>query len=395
MSDKYIVEPDLEFIDNIVKLGGDSVKKCFQCATCSVACPIAPEESPFPRKEMIATSWGLKDKVVKSCDIWLCHECGDCSELCPRGAYPGDVLSAARSIAIEEYATPKFFSKMVNDPKQVFLIFGIPAVWFAILAYITVFGRGMMEGIFNSFGMEFFNWSHDVPIDKLTHSNFVSTWFIDLTFVPLATVVALIFFKSLNNFVKDIHQNAVSEGKTKVTSVSLFGLLPSVIGVLSEIISHRKFKECSENKERANAHMMVLYGFIGCFITTITCVILLYLFHMPGPYTQIMPHKILANIGGIAIVIGVFLMIKKRLSSEEAKSTYKDWFLLILVFGVGLTGILTQFLRLIDARSLTYFTYYLHLIFIFNLFAFLPFSKLAHIVYRTFALAYFKYSGRK
>ena len=48
MSDNTLVNPNLEFIDEVVGLGGDTLKKCFQCATCSVACPIAPEVSLPP-----------------------------------------------------------------------------------------------------------------------------------------------------------------------------------------------------------------------------------------------------------------------------------------------------------------------------------------------------------
>ena len=116
MAEPYVLDPDLGFINDVSKLGGEDVKKCFQCATCAVVCPISPDEGPFPRKEMIASSWGLKDKVVGSSDVWLCHNCGDCSSKCPRGAKPGEVLSALRMYTIQEYATPKPLAQMVNDP---------------------------------------------------------------------------------------------------------------------------------------------------------------------------------------------------------------------------------------------------------------------------------------
>nr|NJM02786.1 heterodisulfide reductase [Desulfobacula sp.] len=157
MTEKYLAQPDLGFIAQVRGLGGETLKKCYQCATCSVACPIAPENGPFPRKEMIAASWGLKDRLIKSADIWLCHQCGDCTDLCPRGAAPGDVLSAVRSAAITEYAQPKFLANAVNDPKKLPLLIGIPAIWFALFALITVYGKETMTSIFNVFGI---SWSH-------------------------------------------------------------------------------------------------------------------------------------------------------------------------------------------------------------------------------------------
>jgi quinone-modifying oxidoreductase subunit QmoC len=125
MANSYLVEPDVGFIEEVSRLGGADVKKCFQCATCSVACPISPDTKPFPRKEMIATSWGLKDRLIGSGDVWLCHNCGDCSTLCPRGAQPGDVLAAVRAATVIEYATPKFLAKMVSDPKKLPVLLAI------------------------------------------------------------------------------------------------------------------------------------------------------------------------------------------------------------------------------------------------------------------------------
>ncbi len=391
MSDKYFAEPDLGFINEVIGLGGNTLKKCFQCATCSVVCPISPDNKPFPRKEMIAASWGLGDRLTKDLDVWLCHQCGDCSAKCPRGAAPGDVLSAVRSYAITEYAVPKALGKAVNDPKKLPLLIAVPAILFAILAFITVNCSGAMESIFHSIGLE---WSHGGG-PGIAHAHFFSTWFVDLVFIPLATFVVIVFALGLKRFISDIHEQAVLDGRSKVQKLDYVGLLKGIIAVIPTILKHDKFTECSENKDRATAHMMVLFSFIALFIVTSIFFIALYFLHSPGPYSQLNPVKILANVAGVALVIGSLLLIKNRLGKKDQVTAYKDWYLLGLVLGLGLTGLLAEMTRLAGAEALTYFMYYLHLIFIFNLFAFLPFSKLAHLVYRTVAMGYSNYAGRE
>lgn len=391
MTDTYLAQPDLGFIAQIRGLGGDTLKKCYQCASCSVACPISPENSPFPRKEMIAASWGLKDRLIKNGDIWLCHNCGDCTDLCPRGAAPGDVLAAIRAAAITEYAQPKAVAKAVNDPKKLPWLLGIPAIWFAILAYITMAQSDVMTKIFNVFGIA---WSH-AHEGVIAQANFFSTWFVDLTFVPLATAVVIIFLLSLRRFITDIHENAVMEGKTDKKNLDYKSLVQALVKTVPTILKHEKFNECETNKERATPHMMVLFSFIGLFIVTGIFFFVLYVFQTPGPYSQLNPVKWLGNIAGVALVIGSGLMIKSRLDNKDQVSTYKDWYILGVVFALGLTGMLTQMARLAHLEWISYILYYLHLIAIFNLFAFLPFSKMAHLVYRTTAMAYAEYSNRK
>lgn len=384
MTDRYLVEPDVEFIKEVERLGGDTLKKCFQCATCSVACPISPDTKPFPRKEMIAASWGLKDKLVGNADIWLCHHCGDCTAKCPRGAKPGETLSAIRSYAVQEYAEPKSIGKLVNDPKKWWVLVLIPAVLFYVIG----------QFIDLIFGTQWLNLSPGG--EEIVQSHFFNTWLVDLIFVPLSMWTAAVFALALKRFVNDIHQNALLEGKTDKETIDPKGFGQALLNVIPTILKHNKFSECQENESRSTAHLMVFYSFIGLAIVTGVFFLALYGLGAHGPYPQWFPVKWLANVSGIMLIIGSCLMIKERMSKKDDQpSSYKDWYLLALVLGLGVTGMLTELFRLGGWAFGTYFIYYLHLIFVFNLFAFLPFSKLAHLVYRTVAMAYADYAGRK
>ncbi|RPJ16301.1 MAG: heterodisulfide reductase [Desulfobacteraceae bacterium] len=377
MTDKYLIEPDVNFIKDVGELGGDTLKKCFQCATCSVVCPIAPNNKPFPRKEMIAASWGLKDRVVKNADIWLCHNCGDCTTKCPRGAKPGDVLGALRSLAVNEYAVPKGWGKAINDPKKLPMLILAPVIIFIVLGLAT----GLLD--FTPSG------------DEVVHSKFFSTWLVDLIFVPLAGWVAVIFALGIKNFVSDIHDNAVLTGKTDKKDFDQKNFVLALIKVIPTILKHSKFSECGENKDRSTGHLMVLYSFIGLFVVTNIFFVTLYGLQIHGPYSQINPVKWLANISGVMLVAGGYMLLKSRLDKKDQTSSYKDWYLIWLVLGLGISGMLTEITRLMGWAVGSYALYFIHLVFVFNLFAFLPFSKLAHLVYRTLAMAYVEYSGRK
>jgi quinone-modifying oxidoreductase subunit QmoC len=383
MAEPYVIEPDLNFIEEVGALGGEDLKKCYQCATCSVACPISPDTRPFPRKEMIAASWGLKDKLVGNADIWLCHNCGDCSTRCPREAKPADVLAAVRYYTIEEYAQPKILAKALKDPKKLPILLAIPAVLFLVVGLIT----GLLDFTPDMSG-------------GIKHWKFFSTWLVDMMMLPAAGFAAAVFALGLRRFLADIHQNALAEGKTTQEKIEPVGFIKAFVRVIPTILLHKKFSECTENKGREIAHLLTMYGFIGLFIVTSIFFVVMYgSYLLPsgalhGPWSQMNPVKWLANISGVALIVGSALLIKNRAAKKDQVSGYFDWYLVWLAFGLGVTGMGAQLTRLAELAVISFVVYYIHLVLVWALFAYLPFSKLAHLVYRTVAMAYNEYAGR-
>lgn len=382
MSQAIMLDPDVGFIKDVRALGGGDLKKCYQCATCSVVCPIAPENKPFPRKEMIAASWGLKNKLVSNVDIWLCHNCGDCTTLCPRGAKPGDVLGAVRAYAVQDYAGPKGLGKLVRDKGKLPILMAIPVIIFLVVGLLS-----------NMVGL---NWLNFSPAEghAIWQSSYINNYLVDIIMIPTFFFAVGTFALGLKRFMADMHANALAEGKTKQEKIDPAGFVQAFIKIIPTIFKHQKFNDCTENKARSTAHMMVLFSFIGLFIVTNCFFFAEWILHIEGPYNQINPVKWLGNIAGIALIVGALLLLKNRLAKTDSVSSYWDWYLVGLVLALGMTGLGTELLRLGGLYDLMAIVYVMHLVAIWCLFAFTPFSKLAHLVYRTVSMAYAEYSGR-
>ena len=70
---------------------------------------------------------------------------------------------------------------------------------------------------------------------------------------------------------------------------------------------------------------------------------------------------------------------------KAGKSTYSDWLFLTILGLTTLTGFFSQWLRLAGLRA-AYPMYFVHLLFIFFLLVYIPYSKFAHLIYRTLAM---------
>ncbi len=73
---------------------GASLVRCIQCATCSAACPAVEFMDHTPRELIALINAGMKDEVLASNTYWTCASCYACSEKCPEGIRPAEVMYA-------------------------------------------------------------------------------------------------------------------------------------------------------------------------------------------------------------------------------------------------------------------------------------------------------------
>lgn len=376
MTERVPVDADLDFVHILLGSGASELGYCYQCSTCTVVCPITPDGSPFPRKEMIQAQFGQKDRLMASLDSWLCIGCNDCSTHCPRVAKPGDVMNTIRSLSVEHFSVPGFLAQAAQTPSRIWLLFLIPMV---IIAAVIMSLPGGSEFAFLSGTIVF---AKMLPVSA-----------IDVIFIPavlFATVTAVL---SLRGFLRAL---AKEHPRTEQGQP----LAAAVIGALMDVFSHRNFMECGTNKTRAGAHLVVMYGFIGLFITT-TLVGVMYYMNKFGAAAQVTPYdffhpiKVLGNVSGTLAFLGCAVMLTRRMASgKTGKATAFDWTFLWVLFMIVITGFLAQLFRVYDLPVAAFGLYYLHLVLVFFLLAYAPYTKMAHIFFRGVAMVYARWSGR-
>ncbi|MFX1466427.1 MAG: (Fe-S)-binding protein, partial [Promethearchaeota archaeon] len=102
-----ISETDASFIDKLSSLSGQNIRVCFQCSQCTASCPISYVD-PFNIRRLIrALQLGLKEKILRSDDIWKCTMCYECYDRCPNDVNIPKVIAALRKLAIEKGIGPK------------------------------------------------------------------------------------------------------------------------------------------------------------------------------------------------------------------------------------------------------------------------------------------------
>ncbi len=93
------VTPVKEAVDIIKEEGGEILKLCYQCGTCTASCPWNLVRSFIVRRIMHQGQLGLID--FENEEVWLCATCGACVQQCPRSVEIIDIMRALRRVVVE------------------------------------------------------------------------------------------------------------------------------------------------------------------------------------------------------------------------------------------------------------------------------------------------------
>jgi heterodisulfide reductase subunit C len=111
---------DFEFRNEIIKSDiGNTLAYCYQCATCSGACPVAQvtEGRYNPRRLILDALLGLKEKIFgpeNTFNIWGCTVCDTCDEVCPQKVELTEIFTILKNKSIERGEAPEYYTTQAS-----------------------------------------------------------------------------------------------------------------------------------------------------------------------------------------------------------------------------------------------------------------------------------------
>lgn len=111
------VRVDSRFRHEVMRFpGGETLKICFQCGTCTSSCPVARfSDSYRPRQILQMAQLGMRSRVLSSDTLWLCAACFTCTDRCPQGVEVASVLRTLRNMAVKEGFVPAAYRELASN----------------------------------------------------------------------------------------------------------------------------------------------------------------------------------------------------------------------------------------------------------------------------------------
>ncbi len=361
-----ILQPDPELIRDVMAAGGADLKKCYQCATCSVTCDLSTDDASFPRQQMIAAQWGLKDRLMEDPGPWLCFYCGECSKRCPRQANPGESMMALRRYLTGQYDWTGLSRLMYRSAAWELGVLGLVAAVVVLLFMLPHdFGFGLLSQSPAALAT--------VMLDRFAPRHIVHI--ADNIWLPASACCCFRTPRACS---------APSRATAKFRPACTWPPFPACWRKPPRSGAGKTAPTGAAPRNWAR-HLVLVSGYATIF--TLVVVFL--------PWFQVEDSSLhwtsLLGYYSTVVMLGstAWMMADRigRRSEMHRFSHLSDWLFPILLFLTAPTGILLHILRLSGLPMATYVTYMVHLaIAVPMLVVEVPFGKWAHLLYRPLAI---------
>jgi ferredoxin len=359
------VQSDPTLLAGIRRYGKFDTTGCYQCGSCTISCELVTDFVSFPRKNIRYALLGLRGTLLGSLEPWICHDCGDCSLVCPRQAEPRISMMTLRRFLTAQYDWTGIASKLLRS-----------RVWyFASLAFVAALALMLILGYHLWYvGLSFSNFA-TTPLG-LEHAFPIMTYY-------TLTVILLPLFLILSRVFRIWH---LTMGGERRAAIPLSVYLVEVWTYVYHSVTQVLMRKCPE-RGRWLGHWILAVG----TVTMLTIkVFALRWFQTDNTYPWYHPQRWLGYLAFALILYGIgdILIGRIRARKEIYKETrVEDLAFPVLLLMTALSGLAVHIFRYAGLALTAHFAYALHVIVATPMLVVeMSFGKWSHMIYRPLAL---------
>ena len=309
---------------------------------------------------------GLEERLETALEPWLCYYCGQCSEQCPREAFPGETMMSLRRWLIGRYDFTGIAQKFFLSRKT------------EILAIVVT---GLLTGIlliaYNLF------YSHGVLSAYDGKAAFLPSSFIHHFDLTLGSVLAVILL------INALRMWWLTMVKGKPLYIPWWLYVKNIFLIPWHFFTQKRYSQCES--KTTNQIYLPWFVHLGLMLGYVIMLILVMAFLeqlQAGPEIY-WPVHVFGYLAAIGLIIGTIYFIRSRIKKTDVqykKSHVTDWVFIILMLLMTVTGILQHVFHRSGLPVAANITYVLHLMFVVPWLLRMPFTKWSHLMYRPLAM---------
>ncbi|MGH9645015.1 MAG: 4Fe-4S dicluster domain-containing protein [Terriglobales bacterium] len=358
---------DPTLLADIRRYGKFDPTGCYQCGSCTLSCDLVEGSVTFPRRSIRYALLGLRQPLVASLEPWVCHDCGDCSTVCPRQSEPRISMITLRRFLSAQYEWLGLGGKLYRSD-----------AWYAgsllFIAFLTVL---LIVG--------YHLWYIALPTGDFAR-NSLDVGLVHMFPIMTYYTLAVILLPLLLLLSRVIRVWRLTMGGDERPHIPLSAYLAECWTYVYQSVTQTMLRRCPQ-KGRWLGHWLLAAG-------TMTMLAIktfgLRWFQTDNIYPIYHPQRWLGYLAAGCILYGIGNISAGRWKAK--KEIYKETHFHDLVFPVlivltALTGLAAHTLRYLGFGLACHYAYALHVIVATPMLVIeMSFGKWSHMVYRPLAL---------